>query len=42
MVKPAVQMRNRNRVPDLNLQDVFFSEVAVFGSSRANAEGLIC
>lgn len=42
MEKLAVQMGNRNRVLDLNLQDVFFSKVAVFGGSRANTEGLIC
>lgn len=34
--------REQEQNVDLNLQDVFFSEVAVFGSSWANAEGLIC
>lgn len=33
---------NRKSMLEQNLQDVFFLEVAVFSSSRTNAEGLIC
>ena len=42
MVELKVQVGNRKSVLEQNLQDVFFPEVAVFSSSRANAEGLIC